>query len=273
MAHTLQERYSALVDAKLRFTMVKKDGVIWNTSYEGDPKAGAVKIPVRDTEVEVKAYDKANGIAGTTSATSYTTMDIDKDYAVNEIVDGYDAAAVPDGLVAERLDSAGYSFALQSEKDGTACLEAAATSFSDTTALTKDTVYDAIVDMRTELSKKGVPNDGRRWLLASPDAYALILKSPEFTSASELGDAVKQTGAMGKIGGFLVFEDPTLSATTELIAGHPNWCHHVNEWKVPVHLQDLSGSGKYIGASGVQGRNVYGYKVSKGAALLIKKKA
>ena len=67
MAHTLQERYSALVDAKLRFTMVKKDGVIWNTSHEGDPKAGAVKIPVRDTEVEVKAYDKANGIAGTTS--------------------------------------------------------------------------------------------------------------------------------------------------------------------------------------------------------------
>lgn len=273
MAHTLQERYSALVDAKLRFTMVKKDGVIWNTSHEGDPKAGAVKIPVRDTEVEVKPYDKANGITGTTSATSYITMDINKDYAVNEIVDGYDAAAVPDGLVAERLDSAGYSFALQSEKDGTACLEAAATSFSDTTALTKDTVYDAIVNMRTELSKKGVPNDGRRWLLASPDAYALILKSPEFTSASNLGDAVKQTGTQGKIGGFLVFEDPTLSDTTELIAGHPNWCHHVNEWKVAVHLQDLSGSGKYIGASGVQGRNVYGYKVSKGSALLIKKKA
>ena len=273
MAHTLQERYSALVDAKLRFTMVKKDGVIWNTSHEGDPKAGMVKIPVRDTEVEVKAYDKANGIDGTTSATSYIDMPIDKDYAVNEIVDGYDAAAVPDGMVAERLDSAGYSFALQSEKDGTACLEAAATSFSDTTALTKDTVYDTIVAMRTELTKKGVPKDGRRWLLASPDAYALVLRSPEFTRASELGDKVIQTGAVGAISDFLVFEDPTLSDTTELIAGHPNWCHHVNEWKVAVHLQDLNGSGKYIGASGVQGRNVYGYKVSKASALLIKKKA
>lgn len=103
MAHTLQDRYSNLVDAKLRYTLVKKDGVIFNNRYEGNPKAGAVKIPVRDTEVTVSAYDKASGATATSGATSYLTVTINKDYAVNEIVDGYDAAAVPDGIVADRL--------------------------------------------------------------------------------------------------------------------------------------------------------------------------
>ena len=62
MAHASQERYSALVDAKLRATLVTRDNTIFNNRYEGSPKAGKVKIPVRDTEVAVKAYDKANGV-------------------------------------------------------------------------------------------------------------------------------------------------------------------------------------------------------------------
>lgn len=113
MAHTLQERYSQLVDLKLRATLVKKDGVIFNNRYEGNPTAGAVKIPVRDTEVTVGTYDKQEGATMTHGSTSYLTVTVDKDYAVNELIDGYDAAAVPDNLVADRLDSAGYSLALQ----------------------------------------------------------------------------------------------------------------------------------------------------------------
>ena len=102
MAHTGQERYSKLVKAKIRKELVLKDGVVFNNDYEGDPVAGAVKIPVRDTEVAVSDYDKANGITAGTGATSYETMTINKDKGVNEIIDGYDAKAVPDNLVADR---------------------------------------------------------------------------------------------------------------------------------------------------------------------------
>lgn len=87
--HTLQERYSSLVLAKIRQELVLKDGVIFNNDYEGSPKAGAVKIPVRDTEVAVSDYDKANGITAGTGGTAYETMTIDKDKGVNEIIDGY----------------------------------------------------------------------------------------------------------------------------------------------------------------------------------------
>ena len=35
MAHTLQERYASILDAKLRKTLVTKDGYIFNNKYEG----------------------------------------------------------------------------------------------------------------------------------------------------------------------------------------------------------------------------------------------
>ena len=45
-----------------------------------------------------------------------------------------------------------------------------------------------------------------------------------------------------------------------MIAGHPRFATRAEEFSVPIHIQDLSGSGKYIGASAVQGRDVYGHK-------------
>ncbi len=273
MAHEAQERYSKLVDAKLRDVLVKKDGVIFNNRYEGNPKAGSVKIPVRDTEAAVAVYNKKTGTALTEGTTAYITAVIDKDYAVNEVIDGFDSASVPDNLAADRLDSAGYSLALQIELDATAELESRATAFGDTAALEKTTVYESLVDARTKLSEIKVPNDGKRWALVSPSVFALILKSPEFISASNLGDEVKQNGALGKIAGFLIFEDNTLSDTTEYIVGHPNWCTRVREWAVEPHVQDLNGSGTHIGASAIQGRKIYTHKVTKPATVLIKKKA
>lgn len=274
MSHELIERYSKLVDAKLRASLIKKDGVIFNNRYEGNPTAGAVKVPVRDTEVAVNAYSKTDGANPTHGDTSYIIVPIDKDYAVNEIIDGFDAAAVPDNLVADRLDSAGYSLALQIENDATSVLVSAATKMSNTEASTVESAYNNVVDARAALSKVHVPNDGKRFLLAHPDFYALILKDTEhFTHATDLGDAVIATGAVGKIGGFLVFEDYTLPEGVEFIVGHPNWCTRVNEWMVPVKIQDLSGSGKYIGASAVQGRRVYAHKVTKAKTLLKKTNA
>lgn len=265
MAHALQERYSKLVLAKLRKELVLKDGVVFNNDYEGSPSAGAVKIPARDTEVQVSDYDKANGISGSTGTTEYITMNITKDKAVNEIIDGYDAASVPDDIVAERLDSGTYSLANQIDTDGGTTLIAAAT-VTNVSALTKDNIYAAIVDIRKDMNKAHVPKNNR-YLLVTSDAMALVLKSPEFTNASSLGDSVKETGAIGKIAGFLVIEWEDETANLAMIAGHPRFATRAQEFSVPVHLQDLSGSGNYIGASAIQGRNVYDHKVTRSAAI------
>ena len=167
MAHEAQVRYSNLVDLKLRKTLVKKVGVICNNRYEGSPKAGSVKVPVRDTEVVVNDYDKAKGAKQTSGDTTYLTVNIDHDKAVNEIIDGFDAESVPGNLVADRLDSAGYSLGLQMDSDGSVELTTAGTAFGNTTALTEKTIYANIVDARTQQSSIGVPTAGR-WLLVSP---------------------------------------------------------------------------------------------------------
>lgn len=265
-AHAAQERYSKLVLAKLRNELVLKDGVVFNNDYEGKPSAGVVKIPVRDGEVTVSDYDKANGITGTHGSTAYENMPITKDKALNEIIDGYDAESVPDNLVADRLDSAAYSMAKQIDSDGGTTLLGAATVDNET-ALTKDNIYEKIVDIRTRMNKANIPNDGKRYLLVLPDAMALVLKSPEFVAASSLGDDVKVTGAVGKIAGFLVIEWNDTTANLQMLAGHPRFATRAMDFAVPIHLQDLAGSGKYIGASAVQGRKVYDHKVLRSVAI------
>lgn len=266
MAHETQERYSKLVLAKMRQDLVLKDGVVFNNDYEGNPTAGAVKIPVRDTEVAVSDYDKANGIQGTSSSTGYETVVVDQDIAINEIVDGYDAASVPDKIVAERLNSGAYSLALRKDTHGGSVLLAGSTPMG-VEVLTKDNIYGVIVDIRKEMNTANIPDDGKRYLLVTPEAEALILKSPEFISASNLGDEIKQAGAIGKIAGFIVITWNDSTPGLAMIAGHPRFATRVNEWAVKPHVQDLGGSGKYIGASAVQGREVFTHKVLRSVAI------
>lgn len=283
MAHTLQDRYSGLVDEKLRASLVTRDNYIFNNRYEGDPKAGKVKIPVRDTEVTVSDYDKASGVSLTSGSTSYIDLSIDRDKAVNELIDGYDAEAVPDNLVADRLDSAGYALALEMDQDSIDCLETTSgTNVATTkTAATESTAYKEVLAARTYLGRKGVPQQGR-WLIVSPEFHAVLMLDDNFIRQGDLSQEMKNAGAVGSVAGFTVFESTLLAfentsitaskkTTTEFIAGHPNWCHRVDEWGVDVHLQDLGGSGTYIGASAVQGRKIWGLKLSKPQTVYIKR--
>lgn len=264
MAHTLQERYSALVLAKLRKDLVLKDGVVFNNDYDGSPSAGAVKVPVRDTEVSTGDYDTATGKALGTGTTTYKTITINKDKAVNEIIDGYEAAAVPDNMVAERLDSASYSLSYQLDTDGAISLIAGATTQGAST-MTADNAYEEVVTARTNLSKANVPNDGKRFLLVTPDFLSLLLKSDQFISASDLGDEVKQMGIIGRISGFNVIEWNDTTANLQFIAGHPRFATRINEFKVPVSIKDLTN--EYIGSSSVVGRMVYAHAVLRETAI------
>lgn len=282
MSNTLTERYSNLVDAKLRSTLVTQDNYIFNTNHEGSAAAGAVKIPVRDTEVEVKSYDKANGAALSSGATSYITMLMSNDEAVNELIDGYDAAALPDDVVAERLASAGYTLGLSMDKKSIAALETTegVTVCDVKTASTETDAYGHVAKARTVLSRMGVPTSGR-WLIASPEFMEVIMKDEKFIRQGDLSQELLEAGAVGKIAGFNVFESSNLmyrnsefaegsTVTTEFICGHPNWCHRVQEWAVPVGVNPIS-DGVHIGASAVQGRKVYNVLISKPETVYVKR--
>lgn len=269
--HEPQERYSSLVLAKLRKTAIFVN--LFNRRYEGTPTAGAVKIPVRDTEVAVDDYDKSVGGELKTGTTTYKTLPIDKDKYVNELIDGFDAKSVPDNLVADRLDSAGYSMAVSLDSELITLLTTKGTASANTEALTKETIYESIVDEVAALKKKGLRPE-EMWLAVTNETYALLLKSPEFIKASDLGDSVVQNGRVGRINGLDVYETNNIqdSLKVEYIIGNRVFCHFVDEWKVPVGINDLK-DGKHIGASAVQGRRVYGNMVSRPETVTVKKKA
>lgn len=218
-----------------------------------------------------------------TGNTSYMDLDIDKDKAVNELIDGYDAASVPDNLVADRMDSAGYSLALEMDVASISMLEATAgvNVCATKTAATEQTAYKEILAAKTYLGRQGVPQEGR-WMIVSPEFMSTLMMDDHFIRQGDLSQEMKNAGASGAVAGFAVFESNNLmfedatavsgkKTTTEFIAGHPNWCHRVQEWAVNIHAQDLSGSGNYIGASAVQGRKIYGLKVSKPKTVYIKR--
>lgn len=276
MSHHMVVRYGELIDKKLRNDLVTKDGIIFNTRYEGNPKAGLVQVPTRDTEVEVENYDKQNGIEVSEGVTSYVPLPLTKDKAVNELIDGFEAQAVPDNVIADRLESASYSLAKAIDKDSIEVLEGVTTNkVTNTTEST--TPYADLMKVRAKMSRVGVPKD-KRWAIVSPEFLAKLMQDSNFIKEGDLSQELVMNGAVGKCGGFVIYEsnhmttakvDGTFNYTTEFICGHPDFCCRVMEWQVPVHLQDLNGSGKYIGASAIQGRKIYGATVTKEQTVFV----
>ena len=279
MAHNLQERYSQLVDAKLRASLVTKENVIFNTKFDGTPTAGAVKIPVRDTEVGVGTYNPLTGTSLTHGDTAYITAALDNDKAVNELIDGYQANAVPDNLVADRLDSAGYSVAKTLDVDGLSVLGTVHTATyasndprygkkASSKAVSSD-VFSDCVDAGEALDNAYVPLEGR-YVIVSPSLYAKLLKDKDnFIKKGDLSQKIVETGAIGEIAGFTVYRSALLPEGVEAVFGHPEFATRIDEWSVPVHVQDLAGSGTYIGASAVQGRMIFKHVVTKPQAFYV----
>lgn len=265
----LQERYSALVEAKLRAESVFAK--LFNENYEGDPKAGAVKVPVR-ADATVGDYNIANGGTLTNPTTTYVTIVTDNDHYVNELIDGYVAEAVPDKLVADRLNSA--AFALADKVDvmlAALCVSGGTAVTGSGTASTKSNIYSNIVDA-IQTAKGLKVKVSEMWLAISNPAYGLLLKSDEFVRATA-GDLEKfGAGFVGMLGGVPVFETPNLPANTEFVLGNKAFCHYVAEWSVPVGVYPLA-DGAHIGASAVQGREVWGAKISKATTVLYRKSA
>lgn len=266
------EAYSKIVDAKLRANSVF--AALFNQRHDGSGAAGAVKIPVR-TEATAGAYVTATGLAISSPATTYQTLVLDKDYAVNELIDGFMAAAVPDGMVAERLDSAGYALANTVDAFLAADLITSGTASSDTTTLTKSNVYEKIVtDVATV--KKAKVDPSKLWIAVTSDTYALLIQSPEFVAATanvgELG-----AGYMGRLAGIPVYEAINLNGkttgsgqsqkTVDYVVGNSDFCHFVDAWNVPVGVYDLA-DGAHIGCSAVQGRKAFGFKITQQTSVV-----
>ena len=267
MAHAKQDRFSDVVLKLARKVMVTNDNEIFSTDYEGDPKAGAVKIPTRNTEVSVSDYNTVTGLAPAGGTTTYTTITIGNDKAVNEIIDGYEAAAVPDNLAAQRIDSAAYSLGNVIDADAIGVLESEGTTSSNTTQATTSTAYGLFMAEQLELDKVDIPRMGR-FAILSPTYYSSVKQNIVAIAPSNLGDDVILTGRLGTLDGVPVYMSNNVAADTEFIVGNMGWAQRIIEWSVPVGINDLHN--EFIGSSAVQGRYVFEHAVTKATAVRVK---
>ena len=111
--HKRRESYASEVLAMAKAQVNIYDD--FSTDYEIDGATGAIKVPTRNATVTISDYDVLNGITLTQSATDYVDLAVDKNYGINELIDGYEAEAVPDNIRANRIEAAGYSLGLKKE--------------------------------------------------------------------------------------------------------------------------------------------------------------
>lgn len=265
--HKRKESYATQVLAISRAeTNIYDD---FSEDYEKDGVTGQIMVPTRDEEVKVSDYDIKNGIALQTSGTDYLPLPIDKDYGVNELIDGYEAEAVPDNLVAQRIDSAGYSIGMKKEQMAIEALLTGTVS-SDTSKLTTANVYAKIVAEIKNMKKRNMKANQMR-VAISADVEELLLTDEKFSNtAGTLGEKLVREGVIGKLAGVATKPNYLMGENVDFIIYDKRYCQKYEVWKKEPAVEDLK-DGKHIGASALQGRQVGGLMVTNKLGVQIRK--
>lgn len=267
--HKRKETYADEVLAIARAEMnIYED---FSTDYEKDEVTGQINVPTRNGEVTVSDYDVLNGITLSQSATDYLPLPVDKDYGINELVDGYEAEAVPDNLKAQRIESAGYSIGMKKEQMAITALMTGTVS-SDTAPLTTSDVYKKIVAEVTNMKKRNMKVNMMR-IVVSADTEELLLTDDKFAnSSSTIGAELLREGVIGKIAGVPVKPNYLMGDDVEFVIYDKRFCQKYEVWKKEPSFNNLA-DGKHIGASALQGRQVGGLMVTNPLGVQIKKNA
>ena len=241
----------------------------FSTDYEIDGATGQINVPTRSAEVTISDYDILNGVELTQSATDYVVLPINKNYAINELIDGYEAEAVPDNLRANRIEAAGYSLGLKKENEAIAELVAKGTKSSDTTALTKEDAYEKIAKEIANMKKRNMEVANMR-VVVSADTELLLLTDDKFANtAGTLGAELVREGVIGKINGVATKANYLLPESVEFIIYDKRFAQKYEVWSVAPSINNIA-DGKHIGASALQGRQVGGLMVTNSLGVQVK---
>ena len=241
----------------------------FSTDYEIDGATGQINVPTRSAEVTISDYDILNGVALTQSATDYKVLPIDKNYAINELIDGYEAEAVPDNLRANRIEAAGYSLGLKKENMAITELVGKGTKSSDKTALTEADAYKKIAAEIANMKKRNMEVASMR-VVVNADTELLLLTDSKFANtAGTLGAELVREGVIGKINGVAVKPNYLLPEGVEFIIYDKRFTQKYEVWSVEPSINDIK-DGKHIGASALQGRQVGGLMVTNALGVQVK---
>lgn len=269
------EIWSAQILQNLTASLVYAQAGIINRDYEGEiAQAGDTVHLTRFGAPTVRSYTKGTDISidTLTDAEAGPLVVSQQDYFSFSVDDVDRRQALP-GFVASVTADAGYNLAASVDTYVSGVMATAATSIGSVTvtAAAPGAAYALLLNLRTQLGRQNVPNQGR-FVIVPPELYAVLLRDDRFIRANEAGtDAGLRNGLVGRAAGFDVIESNTVPDTAAansssaahqkttgvftVIAGHPmgtTFAEQINEveaYRVEKQFAD-----------GVKGLHLYGAK-------------
>ena len=288
MALTGQNQWAQIIAAKTRNTI--NGGYLFNNRYRGDA-ATAVSVLIPATSKKKAAAYNKNDITQNkigSHENEWIPMNVDKDYSIIDLVDGYDANTLPYDVKRDELEESARAFLEQEEADGiTALVNAVAgndvngAAFADTArkgkkgttiasgkALSAADPYKVLTDIGAAMTKKGVPLKDR-YAVVDADVYAAILNSDKAIRQGDLAQKLVQDGVVAQLAGFNIYVSQFLPAGTGILAGHADFATRAEAFRVePMILDASSTDAQAVGGVFIKGRIVYAHGVTNPEAFV-----
>ena len=185
-----------------------------NRDYEGQIRNQGDKVNINTlSDVAIKTYTPNSDIASPDDLTTTKQQleiteadyfniqldDVDRVQAAGELMD----TAMRN--VAYKMNDRTDSFILGKIASGVDSGNIIGTTESPI-QVTKNNIYESIIEMRTKLDKANVPTSGRT-IIIPPEIYALLLQDERFVKSDAVaGQNVLVNGLVGRVAGFDVFE-------------------------------------------------------------------
>ena len=194
-----------------------------NKNWEGEITQAGDKVHILTPPAVTVSTLSGDAISYSEVAPTSTTLTIDQKkffaFKVNDIakaqantnfIESYMESAKKSIEVAQ--DS--YLLGLHTEVDSDNIIGSADSPVS----LTTSNIYAKFVDLAALLKKANATSSKQApWVIINPDIEAVLLKTSQFTSASNLGAETLRTGAIGKIAGMDVLVSNNLVAASGAI--------------------------------------------------------
>lgn len=221
----IPEVWSAAILEALRAKLVFPS--LCNRDYEGDIREAGDTVHITGyNDVTVHEYTRGQAITvDDVTDKEAAVLKIDKsDYFAFKVND-LDKTQAKADLTGKFTNSAAYNMMKNVETYISNLMDTAVTTPAKTVAVgTPADAYLAVVEAGRKLDVQNVPDEGR-WLVVSPDFYALLLQDSRFIEGTEAGHNTLLNGVVGQVRGFTVVKSnnvPHKSAspdTQSILAG------------------------------------------------------
>lgn len=200
----IPEVWSAAILEALRAKLVFPS--LCNRDYEGDIREAGDTVHITGyNDVTVREYVHGQPITvDDVTDKEAAVLKIDKsDYFAFKVND-LDKAQAKADLTGKFTNSAAYNMMKNVENYISNLMDVAVETPAKTVAVgTPADAYLAVVEAGRKLDVQNVPDEGR-WLVVSPDFYALLLQDSRFIEGTEAGHNTLLNGVVGQVRGFTV---------------------------------------------------------------------